>query len=996
MIKRAQTRRHGRGTGLRGLLVERVQEFERIQERLEQACGGRGGVTLIEAPAGKGKSRLLTIAGDLARECGMQVLGAQATELERDFPFGLAIQLFEPRWVVAGPAEREHLLRGPARHAGDVLAGLGPAPGSSPADLAFNAVHGFYWLAINLLLDGDEVPEMRPMALLVDDVQWADQPSLRLLAYLAERIPDAPLALIVTLRAGELSADEQAVAALRRVATGATLRPGSLTNAGVTLLVQDAFPDAEPEFCKACAALTNGNPFLLTELLAQLQADRWPPTAATAARLADSPPESVMRAVVARLEALPPESALVARAVSVWGAGATTRVISQLTHLPEGTVARAADVLSAVHLFHPGSPLGFVHPLIASAVRSSISPLDRGRMHTRCAGMLIEAGSPPEPIAAHLLNAPAQGDARAVAVLRAAAQKALASDAPESAVRMLERALAEDPDTPAEPELLAELAEAESAAGMPTAVGRLTEALSTAQDGPLRTRLALAHGRALYELGGYREAVIGLEQVLSSLQDTDSELSDEIASVYLAAAFFVPELRGQAHRRARSLVQRLGARRSRGSLDALAHMAVHGSLHGERRDRVIKVARLAWADGALLSASSIDGLAWPLVAGAMLFVGELEFALEICNAALAHARALNSPAGFAAASSCRACVLFELGRITEAAADAQAGLDARPDGWRRYLRSGYSVMACCHIEMGELERAETALSILDHPHADEAVHVPSLLEARAQLRLAQRRPQEALADALAAGARLRRSFGITGPGAVPWRSTAALAHLAARNVPAAQKLASEELEAALGADIPHLIARNLRILGLCEGGEAGLELLDEAVRRRSASTMPRLEDIRSDIEYGAALRRANRRTAARSPLRHALELAHAGGASVLEQRATEELLASGARKARVLLSGVEALTPSERRVADFAARGLTTRQIAESLFVTPKTVEFHLRHIYQKLDVNSRPELAELLSHSGQPPDVAGGLPPGPRVGKKHDRHESDTSDAVS
>jgi DNA-binding CsgD family transcriptional regulator len=82
---------------------------------------------------------------------------------------------------------------------------------------------------------------------------------------------------------------------------------------------------------------------------------------------------------------------------------------------------------------------------------------------------------------------------------------------------------------------------------------------------------------------------------------------------------------------------------------------------------------------------------------------------------------------------------------------------------------------------------------------------------------------------------------------------------------------------------------------------------------------------------------------------------------VLAERAADELAASGARKARLLLSGVESLTPSERRVADIAARGLTTRQIAESLFVTPKTIEFHLRHIYQKLDIRSRAELSALL-----------------------------------
>ena len=108
--RRIQSRRRGRAVGLGGVLVERDTELAAIERRLAQARDGHGGVVFVEAHAGMGKSRLLTVAGDLAREAGMQVAGAQGTRLEQDFPFGLAIQLFEPRWISADAAERERLL----------------------------------------------------------------------------------------------------------------------------------------------------------------------------------------------------------------------------------------------------------------------------------------------------------------------------------------------------------------------------------------------------------------------------------------------------------------------------------------------------------------------------------------------------------------------------------------------------------------------------------------------------------------------------------------------------------------------------------------------------------------------------------------------------------------------------------------------------------------------------------------------------------------------
>ena len=126
------------------------------------------------------------------------------------------------------------------------------------------------------------------------------------------------------------------------------------------------------------------------------------------------------------------------------------------------------------------------------------------------------------------------------------------------------------------------------------------------------------------------------------------------------------------------------------------------------------------------------------------------------------------------------------------------------------------------------------------------------------------------------------------------------------------------------------------------------------------------------VELGSALRRANRRSEAREPLRRGLELATVCGAVPLAELAETELLATGARPRRIALSGVESLTPSERRVAEMAAEGSTNRQIAQDLFVTTKTVEVHLSSVYRKLDIASRTQLAAALADAPAAENQAG------------------------
>jgi DNA-binding CsgD family transcriptional regulator len=227
---------------------------------------------------------------------------------------------------------------------------------------------------------------------------------------------------------------------------------------------------------------------------------------------------------------------------------------------------------------------------------------------------------------------------------------------------------------------------------------------------------------------------------------------------------------------------------------------------------------------------------------------------------------------------------------------------------------------------------------------------------RLQLLVAEGRAEEALeaADELE-----RRSRWMTNPAIGPWRLLKAEALALLERHDEALAHAQTDLELARRFGAPGTVGTALRVLGTLER-DAGLDHLGEAVEALRGSPA-RLDHAKALAALGAALRRAGRRAEAREPLREALDLAERCGAAALAERAREELSATGARPRRAVLHGVDALTASELRIARLAAEGLSNREIAQALFVTIRTVEMHLTHGYQKLDISSRTELPDAL-----------------------------------
>ena len=221
--------------------------------------------------------------------------------------------------------------------------------------------------------------------------------------------------------------------------------------------------------------------------------------------------------------------------------------------------------------------------------------------------------------------------------------------------------------------------------------------------------------------------------------------------------------------------------------------------------------------------------------------------------------------------------------------------------------------------------------------------------------------EKALADFLRTGS-AAESIEIHNPAYVPWRSQAATrAARLERELKRHRALAREELELSRGWGAPRTVGISLRALGLVEGGQAGEVLLREAVEVL-ADSPARLEHARALVDLGALLRRGNSRSEARKLLRQGVDLAHRCGATALVARGNEELAATGAHPRTILLSGLDALTASERRVAQMAAEEMSNKEIAQALFVTVKTVEQHLGRVYRKLDIGSRRELGAALA----------------------------------
>jgi DNA-binding CsgD family transcriptional regulator/tetratricopeptide (TPR) repeat protein len=949
-------------------LLERSRERAALAAAVDSALAGDAALLVIEGPPGIGKTRLLAETRNVAGGAGFRVLTARGSPLEHSFPFGVVRQLFEAPLLAAGHEQLSRWLSGAAEPAGEAL-GRARAPGGDTGVMGdFAVLHGLYWLVVNLSREA-------PLLLSVDDLQWADQPSLRMLAHLGSRMEGLPTMLAVGIRqhdgtgtggCGDASAVDRLLTTPGRV----HLMPGPLSAEAVSHLVaarlgtdgtgggidSGVVDGIDVEFARACHVATAGNPLLLHELLSVAAAEGWSPTAANGARVLDLGSRAVARHVALRLDRLGPRAGALARAVALLGDDCRLDHAAVLAGLPVASALRLAGELqrAAILRVRPSAAarLAYQHPLIRAAVYQSMPTVDQLTGHSMAADVLVaDHQVAVERVAAHLLVIPATGDPRHAAVLGEAAAAALARGAPDVASTYLRRALAEPLDDAERLDLLRRAGSTTMLVDADAAAGYLAQALPLTTDPGLRAEIAIMLGAAHVSAQRFDKALTVWTAALAELSDAEDGPAVTLMAGRIAMSLVTPSAT------AGSTVSDTALRAARrGDLPGRQLAGVLACRRGYDGDpAAIDLARHAVDTGLLLRTTGQELVcAWNVLVHA-----DDPLAPASIEAAIAGARRRGGVHRMVGAMAHRALSRLRRGELAGAEADCRECMRLAELSNVHMVRTHVGPwLAETLIEQGRLDEAQAAIDWIGllNPTMAEGQMFPVLCTT-ARLQATRGDHEAAARTAMLAGARFA-AVGGHNPAIVPWRSEAALALHAIGNRADARVLADEELDLAVRWGCASTVGRALWVAGVVTGD---LDRLRRAVTVLEPSPA-RLERAKALLALGRGQHQAGQRQAGLESLRAATELAERCGAHAVLTAANAEIRASGAKpRSTGSADGVPGLTDSERRVAVLAAEGHRNRDIAERLFVTTKTVEVHLSNVYRKLSVTRRQLTPDLL-----------------------------------
>lgn len=903
------------------MLLGRERERQAIERLLDEARGGRSGVLALVGEPGIGKSALLDCAAELAN--GMRVLRARGVPSEAQIPFAGLFELLRP---ALGCLDRI-----PAPQAAALESALALRPARAEDRFAVGAA------TLSLLA---AYADTKPLAVLVDDAHWLDGSTADALLFAVRRLLAEPIAVLLTAREDESS--------LLDGADLPSVRLEGLDAGAAGLLLRREAPDAAAETAARLHRETGGNPLALLELarerLPELAPDAPVPVVTSVAQAylhrAEGLPERTRNALVLAAATDRGDLALLARAAATLGLE-----IADLAPAEEAGLVAVED-----------ARLEFRHPLARSAIYGSAAAERRREVHRALAGALPDADA--DRRAWHLALAAAGPDETASSALEQAAGRAHERSAYGVSSQAFERAALLASADERRGRLLQRAADAAWLGGLADrAVALLDEAARVAGDGPLAVEIDHFRGSIALRRGPLHE---GRAVLLAAAEHADPETAVVMLAEAAVGAFYAADAAGmrECGERASALAARGGSGRT-AFLGAITNgMALVLSGEGDRGAASIR-------DAVRLLERSDDLRTDPrlLVWAAMgpLWLRETDAGHELVDSAVATARA-RSAVGILPHLLAHVSIQHA---TTDRWVEAQAGFDeairlARETGQHVVLAGALSRLAWLEARLGRERACRT--------HAAEALAIARelgvvlceiwALAALGELELGLGNPEAALTQVEGQQAVIER-HGVADVDLFQAPERVEL-YLRLGRADDAVAAAGAFERAASAKGQPWALARAARCRALLADEDSFDSCFEQALALH-ARTPDVFEAARTELAYGARLRRAGRRVRAREQLRAALDVFDDLGAAPWAELARAELAATGETARRRDPSTLDELTPQELQISLLLAGGRTTREAAAALFLSPKTIEYHLRNAYRKLAIHSRDELRDAL-----------------------------------
>ncbi|MEV3983484.1 AAA family ATPase [Nonomuraea sp. NPDC049758] len=951
-------------------LLHRDVETAAMREALSRVRAGGPSVLLIQGSRGMGKTTLLNAALAARGEVGALLLMARGHPTERDHPFGVVRQLFEPLMTAGrAPPSGGSSVVGPDLGGGDLGGGLDRGHPVTP-----DLLHGLYRATRSFTGD-------RPLIIAVDDVHHTDPQSSQWCSYIARRLDGLPIAMVLTT--ADTTADsggpDDLVRDLAALPYTRLLRPAPLCAQCAARLMESVLGGGKEtgdeigeEVAAACHRLTQGNPLLLRELAGRLGRSGVRPVRAELPRVLEIGALALTETALGWLSGsgsgVDAAGVDLLRSLAIVAPEDGMEVASMIAGHGQDTARAAGETLRRAGLVTGTPPDRFAHPGIQQAVLAGMDPGERDRLHRRTASLLYRLGAPLRRSARHLMSAGPTGDPLTVTVLREAAGEAAARHSWEDATGYLHRALAETDDQDTVLEVTAELGAVEKHRDLPACLRHLRTAYGRVRMAP-HALMSLAPFADILVTANSAEAAEVFAGAAESAAAAPQFGGADLLLVFAAQALLWGRSAGRLG--LRRLGRSLGTLVSPAAREFLSVLALATGARGRSLPRTLAQTRRCLDGQGPVPAAAVLPLVWG---------DRLDEASYWAERLVSETQEAGSGTGLALALLTRAEVRYQLGSLAAGLADAEAAVVSA----RECQAEGFHVAAAACaarvlVEFGDLEAAESALKSVA-PYGDWHPMISGqALDALGRLRLAQGRPRDGLLTLLECGRRLTAA-GITNPACVPWGTNSILAYVLSGERSAARMVAERELELARAWGAPTVVARALSAGSLAHEGRVRLDMLHEAVAllgNRGA----RLEHARALLRLGIAQRQAGDDGKAHETLALALRLAADCGAGRLAALADKHRAATAPARAAALVPGQDdhVLTVGERRVTDLVLRGMSNLEVATTLSISKRTVDTHLARIYRKLGIHTRAELAVILTGlSDDDPPAGEPVPTGP------------------